>query len=31
MTENMIWLSTIGAIVLLSICGAASYAAVPWA
>jgi hypothetical protein len=30
MAENTIWLSTIGAIVLLSIYGTASYAAIPW-
>jgi len=30
MAENSIWLSTIGAIVLLTVYGIASYAAAPW-
>ncbi len=30
MVENSIWLATVGTIVLLTICGAANFAAAPW-
>ena len=30
MAENTVWLATVGAILLLSVYGFATYAAIPW-